>query len=72
MGYEKTSNGDRKFKIDVNGIKWVSANLISAEARIRLATAIENGESIKLKIRTVKEYNKIKEVIILDLIGSEQ
>lgn len=72
LGYEKTSNGDRKFKIDINGIKWVSANLISAEARIRLATAIENGESIKLKIRTIKEYNKIKEVIILDLIGSEQ
>ena len=69
LGYEKINNGDKKFKIDINGIKWVSANLISADARIKLATAIESGKNIKLKIRTIKEYNQIKEIIILDLIG---
>lgn len=71
LGYEKTSNGDRKFKIDINGIKWVSANLISAEARIKLATAIEKGESVKLRTRTIRKYDKIKEITILDLVGNE-
>jgi hypothetical protein len=71
LGYEKTNSGDRKFKIDVNGIKWVSANLINADQRIKLATAIERGNNVKLKIRTVKEYGKIKEVAILDVMGGE-
>ncbi|ERJ23654.1 hypothetical protein UNSW3_1029 [Campylobacter concisus UNSW3] len=69
LGYEKTLGGDRKFKMSVHGtIRQVSANLISADDRIRLAMAIERGDSIKLRIRTVKEYNKITEVTILDVI----
>ncbi len=71
LGYEKTSNGDRKFKININGIKWVSANLINADQRIKLATAIERGNNVKLRIRTVKEYDKIREVAILDIINEE-
>ena len=69
LGYEKTLGGDRKFKMSVHGtIRQVSANLISADDRIRLAMAIERGDSIKLRIRTVKEYNKITEVTILDVM----
>ena len=69
LGYEKTLGGDRKFKMSVHGtIRQVSANLISADDRIKLAMAIERGDSIKLRIRTVKEYNKITEVTILDVI----
>ena len=69
LGYEKTLGGDRKFKMSVHGtIRQVSANLISADDRIRLAMAIERGDSIKLRIRPVKEYNKITEVTILDVI----
>lgn len=69
LGYEKTLGGDRKFKMSVHGtIRQVSANLISADDRIRLAMAIERGDSIKLRIRTIKEYNKITEVTILDVI----
>lgn len=69
LGYEKTLGDDRKFKMSVHGtIRQVSANLISADDRIRLAMAIERGDSIKLRIRTVKEYNKITEVTILDVI----
>ena len=69
LGYEKTLGCDRKFKMSVHGtIRQVSANLISADDRIRLAMAIERGDSIKLRIRTVKEYNKITEVTILDVI----
>ena len=69
LGYEKTLGGDRKFKMSVHGtIRQVSANLISADDRIRLAMAIERGDSIKLRIRTVKEYNKITEGTILDVI----
>ena len=56
LGYEKTLGGDRKFKMSVHGtIRQVSANLISADDRIKLAMAIERGDSIKLRIRTVKE-----------------
>ena len=69
LGYEKTLGGDRKFKMSVHGtIRQVSANLISADDRIKLAMAIERGDSIKLRIRTVKEYNKITEVTILDVM----
>ena len=69
LGYEKTLGGDRKFKMSVHGtIRQVSANLISADDRIRLAMAIERGDRIKLSIRTLKEYNKITEVTILDVI----
>ena len=40
LGYEKTLGGDRKFKMSVHGtIRQVSANLISADDRIRLAMA---------------------------------
>ena len=69
LGYEKTLGGDRKFKMSVHGtIRQVSANLISADDRIKLAMAIERGDSITLRIRTVKEYNKITEVTILDVM----
>lgn len=71
LDMKKTNRQDRKFKIVINDIKWVSVNLISAEARIKLATAIEKGESVKLKTRTIREYDKIKEITILDLVGNE-
>lgn len=67
LGYEKTDGGDKKFKLKIPniGIKWVSANIINANARIKLATAIESGNSVNLELRVIKEYEKVKEITIL-------
>ena len=48
--------------------KWVLANLIDAESRLKLATASINEKEIKLSLRIVSEYDKIKEITILKVI----
>ena len=69
LGYEISNDGRKTFKIIVEGkTKWVLANLIDAESRLKLATASINEKEIKLSLRIVSEYDKIKEITILKVI----
>lgn len=72
LGYEISNNGSKKFKTIVEGkTRWILANLIDAEARIRLATASINEREIRLSLRVVSEYNNITEITILE-VGTQQ
>lgn len=69
LGYEISNDGRKTFKIVVDGkTKWVLANLIDAESRLKLATASINEREVKLSLRIVSEYDKIKEITILKVI----
>ena len=69
LGYEISNDGRKTFRIIVEGkTKWVLANLIDAESRLKLATASINEKEIKLSLRIVSEYDKIKEITILKVI----
>lgn len=69
LGYEISNDCRKTFKIIVEGkTKWVLANLIDAESRLKLATASINEKEIKLSLRIVSEYDKIKEITILKVI----
>lgn len=72
LGYEISNNGSKKFKTIVEGkTRWILANLIDAEARMRLATASINEREIRLSLRAVSEYNNITEITILE-VGTQQ
>ena len=69
LGYEISNDGRKTFKIVEDGkTKWVLANLIDAESRLKLATASINEREVKLSLRIVSEYDKIKEITILKVI----
>ncbi|PSM52778.1 hypothetical protein CBLAS_0906 [Campylobacter blaseri] len=68
LGYEKTNDGRKKFKIILdNKNQWANADIIDVRARMALAKASIEEREVSLKLRVVKEYNKIKEVVILSV-----
>lgn len=68
-GFEITNDKKRKFKLKVDDkLRWVWADMISAGDRMILADAIEKSAAIKLKLRVIKEYDKVKEIQIIDII----
>lgn len=71
-GFEITSDKKRKFKLKVDDkLRWVFADIIGADERIALAGTIEKNQAIKLKLRVIKEYDKVKEIQILDVLKDE-
>ncbi|EHD2482951.1 hypothetical protein JRQ01_000294 [Campylobacter jejuni] len=67
LGFEKT-NDRKKFKIILGGkTHWTNADIIDVNARMKLAKSSIQEQEVKLKLRIVKEYNKIKEIVILNV-----
>ncbi|MBK1999933.1 hypothetical protein JG678_00530 [Campylobacter sp. 2018MI35] len=67
LGFEKT-NSNKKFKIILDDkTHWANADIIDVNARMKLAKASIQEQEVKLKLRIVKEYNKTKEIIILNV-----
>ncbi|WP_171824250.1 hypothetical protein [Campylobacter jejuni] len=67
LGFEKT-NDRKKFKIILGGkTHWANADIIDVNARMKLAKSSIQEQEVKLKLRIVKEYNKIKEIVILNV-----
>ncbi|HEF1154066.1 hypothetical protein [Campylobacter lari] len=67
LGFEKTNN-NKKFKIILDGKTcWADADIIDVNAKMKLAKASIQEQEAKLKLRIVKEYNKIKEIVILNV-----
>ena len=68
LGFDKT-NDKKKFKLILdNKTHWANADIIDVDTRMKLAKASIEEREIKLKLRIVKEYNKIKEIVILNAI----
>ncbi|EAH7777762.1 hypothetical protein EPG14_09175 [Campylobacter coli] len=44
-----------------------NADIIDVNARMKLAKSSIQEQEVKLKLRIVKEYNKIKEIVILNV-----
>lgn len=67
LGFEKT-NDKKKFKIILdNKTHWANADIIDVNARMKLAKSSIQEQETKLKLRIIKEYNKIKEIVILNV-----
>ncbi|EAJ8969840.1 hypothetical protein ERK04_04045 [Campylobacter jejuni] len=67
LGFEKT-NDNKKFKIILDDkTHWANAGIIDVNARMKLAKSSIQEQEAKLKLRIVKEYNKIKEIVILNV-----
>lgn len=67
LGFEKT-NDNKKFKIILDDkTHWANAGIIDVNTRMKLAKSSIQEQEAKLKLRIVKEYNKIKEIVILNV-----